>query len=93
VSSLVEMVSALYYEQRRDTAARASDLDLRDAAEMHRRIYQAIRSGDADAARRAMHDHLAQASAHQAQEAADTGQADGDAAPTRRRGKPRTASH
>ena len=32
VASLVEMVSALYYERRRDTAARASDRDLRDAA-------------------------------------------------------------
>ena len=39
-----------------DTAARASDRDLRDAAEMHRRIYQAIRAHDADAAREAMHD-------------------------------------
>ena len=51
VASLVEMVSALYYERRRETAARASDRDLRDAAEMHRRIYQAIRARNADAAR------------------------------------------
>ena len=49
VASLVEMVSALYYERRRETAARASDRDLRDAAEMHRRIYQAIRARDAEA--------------------------------------------
>jgi len=68
VASLVEMVSALYYEQRRETAARASERDLRDAAEMHRRIYQAIRARDADTARRAMHDHLIQASQYQAQE-------------------------
>jgi GntR family transcriptional regulator, transcriptional repressor for pyruvate dehydrogenase complex len=68
VASLVEMVSALYYERRRETAARASERDLRDAAEMHRRIYQAIRAHDADTARRTMHDHLAQASRHQAQE-------------------------
>src|SRR3954449_7635626 len=53
VASLVEMVSALYYQSRRDTAARASDRDLRDAAEMHRRIYQAIRSRNAEAARQA----------------------------------------
>ena len=52
------MVSALYYERRRETAAGASERDLRDAAEMHRRIYQAIRARDADTARRAMHDHL-----------------------------------
>ena len=59
VASLVEMVSALYYERRRETAARASERDLRDAAEMHRRIYQAIRARDAArAAREAMHDHL-----------------------------------
>jgi GntR family transcriptional regulator, transcriptional repressor for pyruvate dehydrogenase complex len=70
VASLVEMVSALYYEQRRDTAARASDRDLRDAAQMHRRIYQAIRARDGETAGRAMHDHLLQASRHQAQEPA-----------------------
>jgi GntR family transcriptional regulator, transcriptional repressor for pyruvate dehydrogenase complex len=68
VASLVEMVSALYYESRRDTAMRASPLDLRDAADMHRRIYQAIRAHDADSARRSMNDHLIQASQHQAQE-------------------------
>ena len=68
VASLVEMVSALYYERRRETATRASERDLRDAAEMHRRIYQAIRAQDADIARRAMSDHLIQASQHQAQE-------------------------
>jgi len=68
VASLVEMVSALYYERRRDTAARASDRDMRDAAEMHRKIYQAIRAHDADEARRAMQTHLMQASAHQAKE-------------------------
>ncbi len=70
VASLVEMVSALYYERRRETAAAASERDLRDAAEMHRRIYQAIRARDADTARRAMHDHLLQASRHQSQEPA-----------------------
>jgi GntR family transcriptional regulator, transcriptional repressor for pyruvate dehydrogenase complex len=71
VASLVEMVSALYYESRRDTAARASDRDLRDAAEMHRKIYQAIRAHDAQTARDAMQTHLIQASAHQAQEGSD----------------------
>ena len=68
VASLVEMVSALYYESRRESAARASERDLRDAAEMHRRIYQAIRAHDADAARNTMNAHLVQASRHQAQE-------------------------
>jgi GntR family transcriptional repressor for pyruvate dehydrogenase complex len=68
VASLVEMVSALYYESRRESAARASVRDLRDAAEMHRRIYQAIRAHDADAARNTMNAHLVQASRYQAQE-------------------------
>jgi GntR family transcriptional repressor for pyruvate dehydrogenase complex len=74
VASLVEMVSALYYERRRETAMRASERDLRDAAEMHRRIYQAIRARDPETARRAMHDHLMQASQHQAQEPSADGE-------------------
>ncbi len=72
VASLVEMVSALYYQRRRDTAARASQRDHRDAAEAHRRIYQAIRARNADAAREAMHAHLLQAADYQAQEPTDT---------------------
>ena len=68
VGTLVGMVSAMYYERRKATAARASDRDLRDAAEAHRRIYQAIRARDGVAARRAMNDHLLQASRYQAQE-------------------------
>ena len=44
VASLVEMVSELYYERRRQTADRATDRNLRDAAEMHQRVYQAIRA-------------------------------------------------
>ena len=78
VASIVEMVSALYYERRRQTAARASDRDLRDAAEMHRRIYQAVRAKDVEGARKAMHDHLAKARSYQEQEAGD-----GHAAPER----------
>ena len=70
VASIVEMVSALYYEQRRETATMASDRNLRDAADMHRRIYQSIRARDADGARRSMHDHLVQAQRYQSQEAA-----------------------
>jgi len=69
IAAVVEMVSALYYEQRRKTAEQASDRDLRDAAESHRDIYRAIRAHDAEAARRMMNDHLLRASAHQAQEA------------------------
>ena len=65
IAAVVEMVSALYYEQRRETAARASDRDLRDAANAHRRIYQAIRAREVESARTAMNEHLVQASAHQ----------------------------
>lgn len=72
VASLVEMVSTLYYERRRRTAERAFARDLRDAAEAHRRIYQAIRARDAETARTAMNNHLLQASAYQAQEGDDT---------------------
>ena len=93
VGSLVEMVSALYYEQRRDTAARASDRDLRDAAEMHRKIYQAIRAHDARSARDAMQAHLVQASAHQAQEASEPEAPRGAVAAPRVRVKRRSASH
>jgi len=68
IAAVVEMVSALYYEQRRETAEQASDRDLRDAADAHREIYQAIRAHDAEAARRAMNEHLLRARAYQAQE-------------------------
>jgi GntR family transcriptional regulator, transcriptional repressor for pyruvate dehydrogenase complex len=68
VASVVEMVSALYYDRRRQTAEHAAERDLRDAAEAHRRIYEAVRARDAEAARNAMNEHLLQASAYQEQE-------------------------
>jgi GntR family transcriptional regulator, transcriptional repressor for pyruvate dehydrogenase complex len=68
VGTLVGMVSALYYERRRGAVERASDSDLRDAAEAHRRIYQSIRARDPQGARRAMNEHLLQAFRYQAQE-------------------------
>jgi GntR family transcriptional regulator, transcriptional repressor for pyruvate dehydrogenase complex len=70
VASMVEMVSALYSERRRTTVERAVDRDLRDAAEAHRQIYQAIRARDVERARRAMHDHLIRSRSYQAREAA-----------------------
>jgi GntR family transcriptional repressor for pyruvate dehydrogenase complex len=69
VASLVEMVSLLYYERRRATAERAVDRDLRDAADSHRQIYQAVRARDVDAARRTMDEHLARSRSYQAKEA------------------------
>ncbi len=68
IATLVDMVSRLFYETRRETAQRATDRNLRDAADMHRKIYQAIRSRDVDQARQAMNDHLLRSSAYQAQE-------------------------
>jgi GntR family transcriptional repressor for pyruvate dehydrogenase complex len=56
LASIVEMVSAIFYEQRRQTANEARDR--RPAATMHRRIYQAIRDHDRAAAERLMHEHL-----------------------------------
>jgi GntR family transcriptional regulator, transcriptional repressor for pyruvate dehydrogenase complex len=68
LASLVEMVSALYYERRRETAARATERNLHDAAELHRRIYQAIRSHNVEQARSLMSEHLLHSSAFQEQE-------------------------
>jgi GntR family transcriptional repressor for pyruvate dehydrogenase complex len=56
LAALVDMVSALLYGRRRDTIEGAHDL--RESAEMHRKIYQAIRRGDVAQARGAMAEHL-----------------------------------
>jgi GntR family transcriptional regulator, transcriptional repressor for pyruvate dehydrogenase complex len=71
IAALVEMVSALYYDHRRETAQQASNRDLREAAELHRRIYQAIRAHDMEAARTAMNEHLIRASARQSLESGE----------------------
>jgi GntR family transcriptional repressor for pyruvate dehydrogenase complex len=68
VASLVEMVAALFYEQRRTTAERAVDRNLRDSADAHRHIYQAIRARDAERARRLMSEHLLRARSYMAKE-------------------------
>ena len=49
VASLAEMVSGLSREHRRESAKNASDRDMKEAAEAHRRIYQAIRARDVKA--------------------------------------------
>jgi len=66
LSSLVEMVSALFRELRQGTIRRARDL--RQAADEHLAIYQAIRAHDPERSRRAMSDHLQRAQKSQAQE-------------------------
>lgn len=56
LTSLVEMLSQVFYERRRETVERARDI--RESADMHRRIYMAIRHRDSGAAREAMDRHL-----------------------------------
>lgn len=56
IQALVEMVSSLVYEQRRSSVERAHDL--KESAEMHRQIYQAIRDRDPQRARTEMSRHL-----------------------------------
>jgi len=56
LAALMEMVSAQFYELRKQTIGRARDL--KESAEMHRRIYRAIRAHDHEAAQAAMTEHL-----------------------------------
>ncbi len=57
LATLVEMVSAVMYDRRRETIGRAHDF--KESVEMHQRIYRAIRSRKPEEARAAMHEHLA----------------------------------
>jgi GntR family transcriptional repressor for pyruvate dehydrogenase complex len=66
LAALVEMVAAQFYGQRRLTVGRARDL--RDSAEMHRRIFRAVRTGQPGTAREAMAEHLRRAQHAQARE-------------------------
>ena len=68
--ALVEMISSLVYETRRRTVERAHDL--KESAEMHRRIYQAIRDRDPERARLEMGRHLDLARMAQASEEEQT---------------------
>jgi len=70
VTTLVDMVSELFRQQRRQTINRAHDL--KEAADEHRRIYLAIRANDADRARRMMTEHLMRAEHSQRDEEART---------------------
>src|SRR5262245_46599812 len=56
LATLIDTVAELVYETRRTTVERATDL--KESAEMHRRIYQAIKSRDPERARREMGAHL-----------------------------------
>jgi GntR family transcriptional repressor for pyruvate dehydrogenase complex len=57
LASLVEMVSGLFFELRRQTPQRTPD-QLREIAIIHRNIYQAVRAHDPERARREMGSHL-----------------------------------
>lgn len=61
LASLIEMVSAMFYERRRRNVG--APRDLREAAEMHRVIYNALRDRDVAAAQTAMSEHLRQSQA------------------------------
>jgi GntR family transcriptional regulator, transcriptional repressor for pyruvate dehydrogenase complex len=56
VATLMDMVTAALYEMKVQTIEHATHLE--ESASMHRKIYQAIRAGKADAARAAMTTHL-----------------------------------
>jgi GntR family transcriptional repressor for pyruvate dehydrogenase complex len=80
LATLIDTVAELVYETRRLTVERATDL--RESAEMHRRIYQAIKARDPERARREMDEHLDLA--RQAQAGEETPDAGGGAARSRR---------
>jgi len=56
LAAIMEMVADLFYDQRRKTVDRWRGAP--EASEQHRRIYQAIRAGDVERARREMGTHL-----------------------------------
>ena len=79
LASLVEMVSEIFYEHRRKTAEQGRDL--KEAADLHRAIYHALRSHDGERARRAMDAHLSLARDRQASEAGFGGEETTDPVP------------
>ena len=56
LAAIMEMVADLFYDQRKGTVDRWREAP--KAADQHRRIYQAIRAGDVERARREMDAHL-----------------------------------
>jgi len=75
LTALMNMVATILFDLRRKTVKRATDL--KESAEMHRRIYRAIRQHNWQEARTAMRDHLMLAQKAQEeeidQEPGDTG--------------------
>jgi GntR family transcriptional regulator, transcriptional repressor for pyruvate dehydrogenase complex len=56
LAALMDMVSAVMYERRRETVSRATDL--KESVAMHQKIYRLIRARKPDEARAAMREHL-----------------------------------
>jgi GntR family transcriptional repressor for pyruvate dehydrogenase complex len=68
LTALMNMVATILFDLRRKTVHRSHDL--KESAEMHRRIYRAIRERNSDTASNAMREHLILA--QRAQEAEET---------------------
>ncbi|HNX48594.1 MAG TPA: FadR/GntR family transcriptional regulator [Thermoanaerobaculaceae bacterium] len=66
LATLIDTLAQLVWETRRESVVQATDL--KESADMHRRIYRAIRVRDADRARREMAEHLERARDAQARE-------------------------
>lgn len=56
LTALMNMIATILFDARRKTVRRAHDL--KESAELHRQIYQALRSHNPEAACAAMHRHL-----------------------------------
>src|SRR6266702_2385798 len=59
LATLVEMVSAVLYERRRETIDRAHDF--KESLELHQQLYRAIRARQPEEARAAMSEHILRA--------------------------------
>lgn len=77
LTSLMNMVATILFENRSKTVKRARDL--KQSAEQHHNIYRAMRERDSEAARRAMYDHLTETQKAQRLEEQETAAAHGKA--------------
>jgi GntR family transcriptional repressor for pyruvate dehydrogenase complex len=78
LASMIEMISELFYERRRKTVDRYTDL--RPIADVHHNLYQAIRGRNVAAAERLMNEHLLAAEKLQVAEAEAAGDSESDSA-------------
>jgi GntR family transcriptional repressor for pyruvate dehydrogenase complex len=84
LAAIMETVTSTMYDVRRKTVERSTDL--RESAEMHRKIYRAIRSRNPEEARKLMIQHLRMAQTSQGMEVPADKKAP-DNAPRKKRGK------